>query len=216
MIGAAGLVVVAASLGYALLGGRQQQQRVERRAQAARGRRLHRQDGRSALSSDHSVTTPEGTSKKWNTSPPTSGPHYQSAGHLGRLHRAAAPGPGRAQPRARRHLHPVRQGRPAGDDRRAEGLLRQPSERDAPGAATRASARRSRSARGRRECIVGRTTAPRTSPSARRSTRRRTRRSSTPTSSRGPSGSRELAHARLLARSDGRWTSVAASLPLRS
>jgi len=30
-----------------------------------------------ALSSnDHSVLTPGGTSKKWNTSPPTSGPHY--------------------------------------------------------------------------------------------------------------------------------------------
>jgi hypothetical protein len=25
---------------------------------------------------DHSVTTPDGTSKKWNTTPPTSGPHY--------------------------------------------------------------------------------------------------------------------------------------------
>jgi uncharacterized protein DUF3105 len=25
---------------------------------------------------DHSVTTPNGTSKKWNTTPPTSGPHY--------------------------------------------------------------------------------------------------------------------------------------------
>jgi hypothetical protein len=27
---------------------------------------------------DHSVTRPEGTSTKWNTSPPTSGPHYQT------------------------------------------------------------------------------------------------------------------------------------------
>jgi hypothetical protein len=26
---------------------------------------------------DHSVLTPSGTSKKWNTNPPTSGPHYQ-------------------------------------------------------------------------------------------------------------------------------------------
>jgi hypothetical protein len=26
---------------------------------------------------DHSVLTPQGTSEKWNTSPPTNGPHYQ-------------------------------------------------------------------------------------------------------------------------------------------
>ena len=29
-------------------------------------------------SGDHSVLTPGGTSKKWNTDPPTSGPHYQT------------------------------------------------------------------------------------------------------------------------------------------
>ena len=29
-----------------------------------------------ALAGDHSVTTPEGTSTKWKTTPPTSGPHY--------------------------------------------------------------------------------------------------------------------------------------------
>jgi hypothetical protein len=29
-----------------------------------------------ALRGDHSVTTPDGTSPKWNTDPPTSGPHY--------------------------------------------------------------------------------------------------------------------------------------------
>jgi hypothetical protein len=29
-----------------------------------------------ALKGDHSVTTPEGKSPKWNTDPPTSGPHY--------------------------------------------------------------------------------------------------------------------------------------------
>jgi len=29
-----------------------------------------------SLVGDHSVPTPEGTSPKWNTSPPTSGPHY--------------------------------------------------------------------------------------------------------------------------------------------
>jgi hypothetical protein len=30
-----------------------------------------------ALRGAHSIGTPEGTSKKWNTTPPTSGPHYQ-------------------------------------------------------------------------------------------------------------------------------------------
>src|SRR5262245_4071057 len=30
-----------------------------------------------ALAGNHSITTPEGTSDKWNTDPPTSGPHYQ-------------------------------------------------------------------------------------------------------------------------------------------
>ncbi len=30
-----------------------------------------------SLAGDHSVTTPSGTSPKWNTVPPTSGPHYQ-------------------------------------------------------------------------------------------------------------------------------------------
>lgn len=29
-----------------------------------------------AIPGDHTVTTPTGTSPKWNTSPPTSGPHY--------------------------------------------------------------------------------------------------------------------------------------------
>ena len=31
-----------------------------------------------AIPGDHTVTTPEGTSPKWNTSPPTSGPHFQT------------------------------------------------------------------------------------------------------------------------------------------
>jgi hypothetical protein len=30
-----------------------------------------------ALRGAHSITTPEGTSKAWNTTPPTSGPHYE-------------------------------------------------------------------------------------------------------------------------------------------
>jgi len=31
---------------------------------------------KSLPSNDHTVLTPSGTSKKWNTDPPTSGPHY--------------------------------------------------------------------------------------------------------------------------------------------
>src|SRR5262245_35590285 len=31
---------------------------------------------KSLPSNDHTVLTPTGTSKKWNTDPPTSGPHY--------------------------------------------------------------------------------------------------------------------------------------------
>ena len=34
-------------------------------------------------SGDHSVLTPGGTSKKWNTDPPTSGPHYQQCRRSG-------------------------------------------------------------------------------------------------------------------------------------
>jgi hypothetical protein len=33
----------------------------------------------SALAGEHTITTPEGISKKWNTVPPTSGPHYEVA-----------------------------------------------------------------------------------------------------------------------------------------
>ncbi len=33
---------------------------------------------KAATPRDHSVLTPSGTSKKWNTVPPTSGPHYQT------------------------------------------------------------------------------------------------------------------------------------------
>jgi len=81
MIGAAGLVV-AAALGYALFAGGSSNGSTSSASSDAI--KLLEASGCTvqtvnALAGDHSVATPEGTSKKWNTSPPTSGPHYQSA-----------------------------------------------------------------------------------------------------------------------------------------
>ena len=73
--GAAGLLLVSVGLGYVIFGG---------------GSSSASSDGTSALeaagctvqrvkalkSNDHTVMIASGTSKKWNTSPPTSGPHY--------------------------------------------------------------------------------------------------------------------------------------------
>jgi hypothetical protein len=36
-----------------------------------------------AAGADHSITTPEGTSDKWNTDPPTNGPHYAETALFG-------------------------------------------------------------------------------------------------------------------------------------
>ncbi len=71
--GAAGLVIVAALLGYVLFGG----------GSSANAAALLETAGCSvqsveALKGDHSIATPAGTSKKWNTSPPTSGSHFQT------------------------------------------------------------------------------------------------------------------------------------------
>ena len=76
-IGIAGLVVVvAAGLGYLLFGGGSSSSSDAPKLLEAAGCTV--KTVKSLPSGDHSVTTPEGTSKKWNTSPPTSGPHYQS------------------------------------------------------------------------------------------------------------------------------------------
>ncbi len=75
MMGAAGLVVVAAALGYALLGSGGSSSSDAPKLLEAAGCTV--QTVKALPSNDHSVLTPEGTSKKWNTSPPTSGPHYQ-------------------------------------------------------------------------------------------------------------------------------------------
>jgi len=75
MIGGAGLVVVASALGYALLGGGNSASSDAPKLLEAAGCTV--QTVKSLPAGDHSVLTPSGTSKKWNTSPPTNGPHYQ-------------------------------------------------------------------------------------------------------------------------------------------
>jgi hypothetical protein len=74
IVGAAGLVIIVAALGYALLGGGSSTSSDAPKLLAAAGCTVTTVK---ALPGDHSVATPEGTSDKWNTSPPTNGPHYQ-------------------------------------------------------------------------------------------------------------------------------------------
>ena len=76
--GAAALVLVAGGLSFVLFGGGG----TGSGASAADATKQLEAAGctvktvKSLPSNDHSVTTPDGTSAKWNTSPPTSGPHY--------------------------------------------------------------------------------------------------------------------------------------------
>jgi len=80
-MGIAGLIVVAAALGYALLGsGGSSSADVTKQLEAA-GCTV--QKVAALPSGDHSVLTPDGTSKKWNTDPPTSGPHYSQWAIIG-------------------------------------------------------------------------------------------------------------------------------------
>ncbi len=76
MGGAAAIVVIAGVLGYALLGGGS-----SGGVDAADATKQLEAAGCTvksvpALKGDHTVATADGTSGKWNTSPPTSGPHY--------------------------------------------------------------------------------------------------------------------------------------------
>ena len=88
---------------------------------------------------DHSdFPDPGARSPKWNTDPPTSGPHYGADHHLRRLQRAAADRPARPQPRARCHLHPLRRRGPGRDRAAASGFLRRPYEGDDPRALSKA------------------------------------------------------------------------------
>jgi hypothetical protein len=80
MIGAAGLVLVCVALGYVLFGGGSS-------SSASGGEAIKQleaagctvQTVKALPSNDHSVAVANGTSPKWNTSPPTNGPHYGQA-----------------------------------------------------------------------------------------------------------------------------------------
>ena len=78
--GAAALVVIAAVLGYVLFaGGSSSVGGGTSPAEAAKQLEASGCTVKSVKalpSNDHSVLTPEGTSTRWNTVPPTSGPHY--------------------------------------------------------------------------------------------------------------------------------------------
>jgi hypothetical protein len=74
-MGVAVVVVVLSAAGYAFLGGSDSAAANPIPQLEAAGCTV--KTVAALPSGDHSVTTPDGTSKKWNTSPPTSGPHYQ-------------------------------------------------------------------------------------------------------------------------------------------
>jgi Protein of unknown function (DUF3105) len=75
MLGAAGLVALVAVLGFLLLGGGGSSGGDAPKLLQAAGCSF--QTVKSWRAGDHSVLSPQGTSKDWNTSPPTNGPHYQ-------------------------------------------------------------------------------------------------------------------------------------------
>jgi hypothetical protein len=77
LVAASGLVILAAVLGFILLGGGGSTASDAPKLFTAAGCTF--QTVKAQKSSDHSILTPEGTSKQWNTSPPTSGAHYQAA-----------------------------------------------------------------------------------------------------------------------------------------
>jgi hypothetical protein len=73
--GAAGLLLVCIGLGYALFGGSSSSASADGiSGLEAAGCTV--QTVKALKSNDHSILVANGTSKKWNTSPPTSGPHY--------------------------------------------------------------------------------------------------------------------------------------------
>lgn len=75
MLGAAGLFLVSVALGYVLFGSDSGKASADatRQLQAA-GCTVKTVEA--LPSNDHTIMTAGGTSAKWNTSPPTSGPHY--------------------------------------------------------------------------------------------------------------------------------------------
>ena len=107
-------------LGYVLFGGGGSSARRATRRKQLEAAGCTVQTVKSLPSNDHSVLTPGGHVGEVEHFAADERAALPDAGDLGLVHRAAAAGAGRAQPRARRHLHPVRQGRPAGDGRPAE------------------------------------------------------------------------------------------------
>ena len=77
LLAGSGLVILAAVLGFILLGGGGGAASDAPKLLTAAGCTF--QTVKAAKSSDHSILTPEGTSKNWNTSSPTNGSHYQGA-----------------------------------------------------------------------------------------------------------------------------------------
>jgi len=73
--GAAGLLLVCAGLGYVLFGGGSSSASSDGTS-ALEAAGCNVQTVKALKSNDHSIMVANGTSKKWNTSPPTSGPHY--------------------------------------------------------------------------------------------------------------------------------------------
>jgi len=76
---AAAVVVVAGGLSFALFGSGSSVTGGTSAAEATKkleGAGCTVTVAKALTSSDHSVTTPDGTSPKWTTSPPTSGPHF--------------------------------------------------------------------------------------------------------------------------------------------
>ncbi len=76
MIGAAGLVVVCVGLGYVLFGGGSSSGASGEAIKQLEAAGCTVQTVKALPSNDHSVAVANGTSPKWNTSPPTNGPHY--------------------------------------------------------------------------------------------------------------------------------------------
>jgi len=74
-LGALGLVIVAAAAGYFAFAGSSSASADAPKLLQAAGCSF--QAVKSERAGDHSVLTPTGTSAKWNTDPPTNGPHYQ-------------------------------------------------------------------------------------------------------------------------------------------
>ena len=79
MIGAAGLVLVCVALGYVLFGRGSSSSASGDAIKKLEAAGCTVQTVKALPSNDHSVAVANGTSPKWNTSPPTSGPHYGQA-----------------------------------------------------------------------------------------------------------------------------------------